>query len=168
MKLHFEEDVECTACGGTGLYQGFAEKDGAAVVCYICKGTGKQHVSYTFTKFEKRQTRPNVKRVYKTSGGYAISSKDVVTSSGKKIEFSKGGVSYEDWLKGVEPKPICDLHCPLEHFEQGSYEGEWLKDHHCHENGLHLGGSISDCSKRNRDYCWLEVKKGLIPENIKK
>jgi hypothetical protein len=29
-----EVEAECRACGGTGLYVGFAEKDGCAVVCY--------------------------------------------------------------------------------------------------------------------------------------
>lgn len=34
-------ECECNACKGTGLYVGMAERDGAAVVCYTCKGTGK-------------------------------------------------------------------------------------------------------------------------------
>jgi len=32
--------VECRACGGTGLYKGFAEPEGHAVVCSSCGGKG--------------------------------------------------------------------------------------------------------------------------------
>lgn len=33
MKKEIRIKQECSACNGTGLYVGFAEKDGAAVVC---------------------------------------------------------------------------------------------------------------------------------------
>lgn len=32
--------AECSACGGSDLYVGFAEPKGAAVVCVKCDGTG--------------------------------------------------------------------------------------------------------------------------------
>ena len=42
--------IECQACGGTGLYKGMAERDGAAVVCSCCNGTGK--TEFTYNEFE--------------------------------------------------------------------------------------------------------------------
>lgn len=32
--------IECGACGGTGLYSGFAEPEGVAVICHSCRGKG--------------------------------------------------------------------------------------------------------------------------------
>jgi len=40
-KFILEGECECSACKGTGLYVGMAEREGAAVVCSRCKGTGK-------------------------------------------------------------------------------------------------------------------------------
>ena len=40
-KIILEADVECTSCSGTGLYQGMAERDGTAVICYQCDGFRK-------------------------------------------------------------------------------------------------------------------------------
>lgn len=35
-----KEKIECDACDGTGLYSGFAEPKGIAVVCNKCDGKG--------------------------------------------------------------------------------------------------------------------------------
>ena len=40
MKKVVEFDEQCMACGGTGLYVGMAECDGAAVVCTNAKVLG--------------------------------------------------------------------------------------------------------------------------------
>ena len=40
-----EFDCECESCKGTGLYVGMAEREGSAVVCHTCKGTGKTRSS---------------------------------------------------------------------------------------------------------------------------
>lgn len=150
----WDADVECTSCGGTGLYKGFAEGDGAAVVCRTCDGTGKQHVHYEFTSFTERKKQKGVKRVYKTAAGYGIAAEDFTTKDGVFIPFSQAGVSYKDWLNGVKPKPIKRLHCPLQHFDQGTEIGEWLKDRGPCYQKLSIGGYIPDCSRVNRDSCW--------------
>lgn len=126
-QLVFEADVECTHCGGTGIYKGMAEGKGAGVICYHCNGTGCMHVEHVYTKFEKRIERKDIERLYKTAGGYGIRADDYTTKEGKLIKFSEAGVSYAEWLQGGVPKPIKDLHCPLMHYEQGTKEGEWLK-----------------------------------------
>jgi DnaJ-class molecular chaperone len=36
--------VECSSCGGTGLYSGMCEGKGKAVVCLGCKGSGAEVV----------------------------------------------------------------------------------------------------------------------------
>ena len=97
--------VECTFCRGTGLYNGFAERDGARVICDKCKGTGKILIEHSWAKFTGRKLDKEAKRVYTTGMGYAISDKDVITKEGKLLPFSKYGCSYENWLKGIPPRP---------------------------------------------------------------
>lgn len=109
-KILWEADIECVACGGDGLYVGMCERDGAAVICHRCKGTGRQHVKHEYTAFTKRKTNPEIQRVYNAAGGYCISAKDVTTEdskteNGRTIHFSRAGVSYEEWLEGVKPSP---------------------------------------------------------------
>ena len=41
--------VECGSCGGTGLYQGFAEEKGYPVICVSCKGKGAGTGSKPYT-----------------------------------------------------------------------------------------------------------------------
>lgn len=36
----------CSACGGTGLYEGMREEKGHPVVCLNCNGTGCQEIRY--------------------------------------------------------------------------------------------------------------------------
>jgi hypothetical protein len=95
-----------------------------------------------------------VSRVYKNYSGYIITDEDVTTDDGKIIKFSKAGVSYEEWLFGKKPLPIKDLLCPLQHFDQGTEIGEWLKDLGPCASKLNLGDSIPKCSEHNRKSCW--------------
>lgn len=109
--------IECSSCHGTGLYKGCAEKDGAAVICYKCDGTGK--VEFSFEEFTGRKRKEGIRRVYDGSHGYVISDKDCITKSGDVIRFSEGGCTYEEWLSGKEPAPIKDLYCPYQHDNRG-------------------------------------------------
>ena len=88
-----EYDEKCKSCGGSGLYVGMAERDGAAVVCSTCKGTGCHHVKLTYEDFEGRQNRKDVKRVYQVNPGIMLGGKTLA-------EF--GGVTYEQWLNQSE------------------------------------------------------------------
>jgi len=39
-------EAVCESCGGTGLYVGFAEPEGAAAVCWGCGGSGCEVIRY--------------------------------------------------------------------------------------------------------------------------
>jgi hypothetical protein len=153
-KFILEGDCQCGSCGGTGLYVGMAERDAAAVICTDCEGTGKIHIKETFNEFTERKKKNGVKRVYETSGGYGITSKDITTPEGLTIHFSKFGVDYKDWLKGQKPLPIEELHCPYQHTSQDlqNHDVNNLYKNRCIKK---LGGYIPDCKfRKEMDKCW--------------
>ena len=145
--------VQCSACDGTGLYVGVCERDGAAVVCYRCKGTGRVYIEQHYTKFTARQKKKNVKRVFEHAGAYIISAEDVEVN-GKNIPFSEYGVSYEEWLAGEAPKPLECLHCPFMHTQQMLDRNSTLYKTRCN-TGLKFGSRISDCQfMPEKEKCW--------------
>ena len=158
-KVVVEGDVVCGSCSGTGLYKGMAEGGAAAVVCSSCDGTGCVHTKVTFTIFKKRKIRRDVTRVYKTAYGYGITDVDVQNKNGT-IYFSKAGVAYTDWLKGLEPLPIEDMHCPYMHTNQTlqNHDVNNLYRTRCKDN-LNCG-SISNCKCFcQKAECW-KIFKG--------
>jgi DnaJ-class molecular chaperone len=42
----YSVEAECSACGGSGVYSGWQEPKGIAVICYRCNGTGKHIIDY--------------------------------------------------------------------------------------------------------------------------
>jgi len=151
-------EVECSNCKGTGLYVGMSERDGAAVVCHTCAGSGKVTFKREFPKFVGRKRRDNVKRVYKSGAGYTISASDVTTKDGKLIRFSQAGSDYDKWLWGAVPKPIEDLHCPYMHTNQNmqlsDHEAHAVYEEYCMAQGL-WGCLVSDCKRfENKAECW--------------
>jgi len=58
--------AECEPCGGTGLYSGFMEGPGRAVVCTRCGGSGAQKLS--IKPFQGRRTRRGIKEIRFGSG----------------------------------------------------------------------------------------------------
>ena len=54
-----EVKVKCTACKATGIYHGFMEPKGVAVICYTCSGKGYEIKEI----FDKPETDPNIKFV---------------------------------------------------------------------------------------------------------
>jgi len=129
--------VECSACNGTGVYSGFAEKPGVAVVCNNCDGTGKAFISYNSFKGKKR--RKGVIIVFQKNLGRVLGPQ------------SLGGLSYKDWY---EEKPFPKFedrenYCPAWWFQCMDYNKKpnW---HEC------IGaGSFSDCKMYCRkSECW--------------
>lgn len=158
MSKVFKADAECHSCGGTGLYSGFAERDGCAVVCVTCKGTGCEKISINYTPFEKRKERRDIKRVFKSSCGYGHSADTVTTQEGKVVRFDLAGVTYKDWLAGGKPKPVKELYCPYIWTSQGLQQEKnpqhKLYEERC-EEALKLGSIISNCKLfPEKAKCW--------------
>ena len=156
--FEIEIEVECDSCKGTGLYKGIAERDGAAVICHTCDGTGKTTFKRTFNKFKGRVKREDVNRVYSIAGEYVITDEDVNATPSGQVLFSQFGCSYADWFeKGATPKPIETLHCPYQHTNQSmqhsDHQANKLYKEECSDS-LNWG-LISDCKNRkNMAGCW--------------
>ena len=84
-------DIECRDCGGTGLYNGFAEPEGTAVVCLSCGGTGCQKMTYT--PFTRRKGRRGIRTVQCSQGSFI----------GTGVGPTGGSVSYQEFQKGKMP-----------------------------------------------------------------
>ena len=83
--------VECNVCGGTGLYEGFAEPEGVAVVCLDCKGEG--HKTLCVKPFTERRHKEGVKIVCRSSGSL------IATGVGPKGY----GITYTQFQNGQMP-----------------------------------------------------------------
>lgn len=158
-------DVVCGSCGGTGLFQGVAERGGCAVVCDECKGTGSVTYMYerTLEKFLARKPVEGIERVFAKSCGYFHGPEDVTTEEGKLIEFSKAGCTYEEWSNGARPKPVKTLYCPYawtsQEMQNREHEDNAFYKTHCQPR-KNFAGCISDCSNYpNKAECWAVYDK---------
>jgi hypothetical protein len=85
-------EIECPSCQGTGVYRGFAEPQGVAVVCLHCEGTGKETITYK--PFTGRKRRDGIHTVRLSAGTL------LVTGVGPR----GGSVTYEEFLAGKVPR----------------------------------------------------------------
>ena len=142
-KIEFDE--VCPSCKGTGLYVGIGERNGAAVVCHICGGTGCHHFVHEYEDFEKRSPKPGVKRVYRVNPGICI-------GEGNRCRLEDfGGMPYRDWDGGL-PFPVWSedrAHtCPAWWYQAADYD----KKPHWKECGW---GSFSHCEHfPDKSACW--------------
>jgi hypothetical protein len=143
----FEVFENCQKCNGTGLYSGMGERDGAAVVCHLCEGTGKYQFIHTYEEFTERKKDKNVKRVYQINPGICIGEND----SGLTLE-DFGGMPYQDWLdkkqfeKGMEDRKHT---CPKWYYQglKCKSKFEWCEGR--------IGRTFSSCKKFNdKEKCW--------------
>jgi len=113
-----EFDQECESCGGTGLYIGFAESDGAAIVCHTCRGEGHHQRRIVYRDFKFRAGKPGVRRVFQVNPGIGIG-----TGGGYTLE-DFGGVSYHNWRIGL-PFPrgseMRKFTCPAWWYQSADY-----------------------------------------------
>lgn len=138
-------EIQCEDCRGSGLYRGMWERDGFAVVCFRCKGTGKRLFEYV--PAGPRSTKAGVTRVIQCNPGIVVGGDD-------PQEF--GGMSYEDWLKGKPFPPGSEMRrftCPAWWFQcvpgGGKPEWDW-----CNE-GMRLGDRFSGCKRfACKERCW--------------
>lgn len=137
-------EIECKACYGYGIYTGMAERDGSAVVCTTCKGTGKQILEYT--PFSERKISYSVTRVVESNPGIVIGESD----STKLEDF--GGMSYEDWVQGYPFPPKSENRvytCPAWWYQGVNYK---LKPNW---DDCLIVGSFSSCKHFSyKEKCW--------------
>ena len=145
-----EFDQECKSCKGTGLYVGIAERDGAAVVCNVCKGKGCHHVKIEYDDFLERNTHENVEQVYECNPGVVIGKGE----RGDKFKLSDfGGMPYSNWLSGVSFSPGMEnrkFTCPVWWYQNADYSKKpnWIE---C----VGAGSTFSKCPHfAEKDKCW--------------
>lgn len=157
--------IECTSCNGTGLYIGMAEKDGAAVICFKCKGSGQ--VNFTYRPFTGRKQRDDVVRVFKGSFGFMHYASNVMQDDGFVLAFASAGCTYEEWLNGVEPKPMKELYCPYLWTDQ-HLQTDDVNDlyRNCCSEGLPAGNYIFNCKHfSKKQWCWATFETKMLTED---
>lgn len=148
MKQVIEHKEKCQTCGGTGLYVGLAERDGAAVVCYKCKGTGCFAFRHEYEPFESRVAKAGVVRVYEVNPGIIIGK-----GNGHTLE-EFGGLTLQDWRAGKAFTPGTENRehtCPCWWYQSADYKlkPNWKE---CDEA---LGCTFSKCQHfGDKAKCW--------------
>lgn len=138
-----EFDEECSACKGTGVFQGMAERDGFAVVCHKCGGTGKSHFIHEYQEFTGRKEREGITNILQTNPGIMV---------GKGVGLEFGGISYEQWkIDGKFPKgsEMRNFTCPAWWYQSADYKKKpkWDRCIIC--------GSFSNCKYfEDKSKCW--------------
>jgi urease gamma subunit len=144
--------IECKSCDGTGLYIGVAEHDGAAVVCYRCKGTGEDTI--TFARFiERRPPTKPVSRVH-VARGYVLS---------PNHPDCAGGVAYQDWTPGMDVPADERLYCPMVYTNQ-EYCAFRTEDGDARPG---IGQRIADCEYWHvKAACWVRYHADGVPGKV--
>ena len=145
-RLRIDIIEECSACKGTGIYQGMAEKDGFGVVCYHCKGTGRIHYVHEYREFTGRKPAPGVKRVIEVNPGICVGETDKIAAE------DYGGMPYADWDAGMSFPPGSEMRkfvCPAWWFQSADYKKKPRWDE-C------IGAGMFSRCKRfdNKAACW--------------
>lgn len=143
-KIEFNE--QCRVCHGTGLYVGLGERDGAAVVCHDCKGTGCFHFVHEYEEFAGRRENNDVTHVFEANPGICIG-----TGNGQFKLSDFGGMTYEAWKGGLPFPPGSENRrctCPAWWYQSVCY----AKKPNWKECGF---GAFSKCQHfPNKDACW--------------
>lgn len=143
-----EFDEKCQTCKGTGLYVGMAEYDGAAIVCYKCKGTGCHHFEHHYEEFIKRDSKKRVEQVYQHNPGIGL-------GKGKNNEYRLeefGGMPYVEWLKNPSFPARSENRkctCPAWWYQSVDYDKKprWAECLGC--------GAFSGCTSfGSKNKCW--------------
>ena len=147
-----EFDQQCKSCKGTGLYVGICERDGAAVVCHTCNGTGCHHVKIEYDDFESRKEQHDVKRVFEASVGMCIGK----GKNNKYVLSDFGGMPYREWIQDFPFPPKSEMRqfvCPAWWYQSVDYDKkpDWDDEH----RQCGWGGSFSGCKYfPEKDGCW--------------
>lgn len=121
MQHRFETKAACKNCKATGIYQGFAERDGFGVQCHSCKGTGEVTLSIEWDDFTERQPIEDVQRVLQTNLGIGLG-----TSADKGLTHeSFGGMPYSEWSSGKPFPAGSEMRrntCPAWWYQKADYD----------------------------------------------
>ena len=161
-----ERIVQCKSCSGSGVYVGMCERDGAAVVCHVCEGTGKCNYKFEYQEFTGRKKREDVTRVYKQGYGFVIAPAKISFSRNGGIDMEKEGVSYDDFLRGEMPQHIKKLACPMLADQSACNKIKGFADEcdRLHGSCL-LGTLISQCNNQiNRLGCWQRFESETVTD----
>jgi hypothetical protein len=142
---------ECDSCKGTGIYVGFAERDGIGVVCNRCKGSGRVENRVKYNTFVSRNKRTDVKQVLQTNPGLLCGKLNDLT------EF--GGMPYADWMLGNPFKSGMEMRrftCPSWWYQSVDYnrKPDWKE--------CLILGSFSSCRHfTDKANCWKRFDKEI-------
>lgn len=147
--------AECDSCNATGLYVGMGERDGAAVVCHYCKGSGSRDVTIKYRDFDGRKDRKGVTRVFQVNPGIGIGE-----DQSKRLTLASfGGMPYSDWKDGAKFERGDEMRkftCPAWFYQcaDSKLKPEW------DECNAALGRSFSQCPNfANKDACWRQFDR---------
>ena len=116
----FEVQAQCSSCDGSGLYSGMAERDGAAVVCSRCKGTGEITLTLEWKKFTgRKKPQERVRRVYECNPGIVIGE-----GNGNTLE-EFGGMPFKRWDAGETFPAGSEMRkytCPAWWYQSANYK----------------------------------------------
>lgn len=150
-----EYEAECSNCNSTGLYQGFAEQEGFAIVCRTCKGTGCRSVKVEYTPFRNRRDIQNINRVLESNPGIGVG---IDKERDLTIE-SFGGITYKEWAGGLgfpRGTEMRNYTCPCWWYQHTDH----TKKPNWDECNKSLGRSFSNCpSFENKEKCWERFDK---------
>lgn len=75
---------ECDDCGGTGLYSGFCEAKGEAVICVCCGGKGWRN--HFYKPFVTRRKKKGIKFIRQSRGRFLMTG---VGGHGKTLTYAE-------------------------------------------------------------------------------
>lgn len=83
--------AECSSCGASGIYHGFAEPKETGVVCLNCDGTGAREIEYV--PFTTRRVRYDINKVSQSRGSLLVTGVGPVGNT----------ITYDEFLSGKRP-----------------------------------------------------------------
>ena len=165
LNVGHEAKCTCELCKGTGVYKGYMEADGLAMVCNFCNGKGYYTIPINNETVLLQDDNTGI--IYKVRHAMIEKPVELFTGMRKRddVEFvayatskarypkemKKRGateaniISYEEFLNGVLPLPMEKGSCPRE-FTQ--YYGNEVFENSC------SGAEFSDCPKFATGECW--------------
>jgi len=145
----FTAQAECSACNATGLFVGSFERDGFAIQCSKCHGTGCAAIDIKYEPFTARHKRDGVVRVLQSNPGFCVGTR--VADQAFPVDHF-GGMPAELWERGWTFPPRSEMRaftCPAWWYQSVDYskKPDWPECLGC--------GLFSSCkSFPEKSKCW--------------